>query len=326
MGSVLAMMAIAALLACGAAVAATISGDAGANEITGTENIDTLYGYGGDDTISGGSAADRIYGGDGNDELFGTDEYQSGINDGEQTSIDGNDRIEGEKGDDVLVGASGADTLRGGPGADTIIEGPVNDAAQDTIEADPTYFSGEPPPDAGAWNDKINVASAPARKDNVNCGPGIDEVQADSLDVVNANCENVEVISPTVSVMPSSAAESAAADDNGTEIPPKVTSTEAFPEEAVDPMTGDDGNIESPYAEGEASSARRAGFSCYTAPWFRGATYCTRAYLDVGMGWGLVVLDTNPDRWIYYEARYTFLPDASGFLHRRFDLFDAVDS
>lgn len=227
-------------------------------------------------------------------------------------------------GDDTVIGASGADTLRGGPGADTIIEGPVNDATQDTIEADPTVFSGGPPPDADTWNDKINVASTPAHKDIVNCGPGTDEVEADPLDVVNSNCETVEIVDPSIGVASPSAGEAAAADE-GAAAPPKAMSTEAFPQEAADPMVPDDGNTTPPPTTGGASPARAAGFGCWAAPIYRGATWCARAYLDHADGWGLGLNGTYPRRWIAYRADYPFIRDVSGLLHPVWNEYDEVD-
>lgn len=304
--SVLAVVMMATLLAYGVAVAATITGDADANEITGTNDADSLYGYGGDDNVSGGSAADRIYGGDGNDLLFGTDKYQSGVNDGSQTSVDGNDRIEGENGDDNLVGASGADTLRGGPGADTIAEGPANDAAADIIEADPTFFSGGPPPESATWNDKIDVVSVPARKDTVNCGPGTDEVQADPLDVVNSNCENVEVIEPVV---------------------PDVTvgSEQEFPDvistEGDEATTNDPDSSETPDAT-PSGYRYNASIQCWAAPWYRGATRCATAYVYPGEWVGIGAFSTSQDRWIYGSAWIYGDKKGAGRIRKGYDNHD----
>jgi len=318
-------VAVSVMLACGAALAATVNGDAASNTITGTDATDVLYGYGGDDNISGGSSADRMFGGEGNDQLFGTDKYQSGVTDRETDSVDGSDRLEGELGDDMVVGASGADTLRGGPGADTLIEGPANDAAQDTVEADPTSFTNGPPPESANWNDNINVASSPARKDYVNCGPGTDEVEADALDVINANCETVNVIDPTIVTTAQPSSDEAAHANSDTPPAYPVSSTETFAEEpaGADPAANDDGATAP--TGGEASAALIRGFNCWAAPRYRGATYCSRAYLSRREGWGLGVNSTQ-GRWIYYRAEYPWIRDVDGYLNgATWDDYDVID-
>jgi Ca2+-binding RTX toxin-like protein len=306
---VLAVVVMAVLLACGAAYAATTNGDAAANDITGTNEADYLYGYAGDDTLRGGSSGDRLYGGEGNDELFGTDEHQTGISDGTRTSTDGPDRLEGEAGDDVLAGASGADTLRGGPGSDTISEGPMSDAATDTIEADPTVFPDGPPPESAGWNDKIDVISVPAHKDYVNCGPGVDEVQADPLDVVNANCENVERMDPVVP-------EVTASDDEN----PPIVSTESFPE------TEDEQELigpEPPTGEVQPSYYSYQNFRCTAASKYRGATRCKVAEVEPYNLVGAGVYATSQDHWIRATASIAGVIQGSpGYIRKGVDNHD----
>ena len=77
--------------------------------------------------------------------------------------LGGKDRLEGGGSDDVLDGAGDADTLIGGPGRDRV------------------YGGGSP--------DVIWVRDG--RRDTVDCGPGIDVVDADRRDVVDASCERV---------------------------------------------------------------------------------------------------------------------------------------
>lgn len=76
-----------------------------------------------------------------------------------------------------------ADDLRGGDGNDTVVEGPDGDQAADTLSG-------------GAGDDLMSAASMPDSKDNIYCGDGTDEVQADSLDVVASDCEKVEIFDP----------------------------------------------------------------------------------------------------------------------------------
>ena len=301
-GFVLLTIVASVVLACGMAVAATISGDANANNITGTAEIDSLFGYAGDDTISGGSAADRIFGGDGNDSLFGTDKDQTGVSDGNKTSADGNDRVEGEKGDDTVVGATGADTLRGGPGSDTIIEGPVNDAAQDIVEGDPTYYSSGPPPESVNWNDNINVFSQPASKDTVNCGPGTDTVQADPLDVVNANCENVEVMNPADVATPASSEP----DPTTGEVPPLVVSSDDAPASPEDPLYNG-GDVEPQTGGDSATTQAVLGITCYPPGYYRASVFCGKMYVPIGRYLAVGMNHTNPDQWVnFLGQRYGY--------------------
>lgn len=314
LASLFVMMLMAVVLACGVAVAATISGDTGPNTIMGTAEADSLYGYGGDDHMSGGSAADRLFGGDGNDELFGTDKYQTGVADGNQTSVDGNDRVEGEKGDDTVVGASGADTLRGGPGADTIVDGPANDLAQDLIEADPTYFSTGPPPESDAWNDKINVLNEPAAKDTVNCGPGTDEVQADPLDVVNANCESVEVVDPANFDKPT-------IDPATGEAPPTVVSSDELGGTPGEPDLTDGGYP----ATGNINAEGTKIIYCWSPGYYKAVRWCGRKWVGYGQRLGVGVRWTKPNPWIYFYAwDWGSWVGRTADIHESYDTFDLL--
>lgn len=77
-----------------------------------------MIGTSGDDTLTGTAGDDRIAAGDGNDRLFGGA---------------GNDQLTGGLGNDYLHGGVGLDALVGGEGADTIYDGPANDASEDSI-------------------------------------------------------------------------------------------------------------------------------------------------------------------------------------------------
>ena len=85
----------------------------------------------------------------------------------------GDDRLVGTPRADTLLGLHGRDRLRGLAGADFLHGGP----GRDTI-------------DGGPGNDRIAAAYDGAR-DVVRCGPGVDVVNADRLDVVAADCEIV---------------------------------------------------------------------------------------------------------------------------------------
>jgi Ca2+-binding RTX toxin-like protein len=142
--------------------------------VVGTAQNDTLAGTGSSDWISGMAGSDTIQGGSGDDTLSAADEAQT-----VGTSTD-RDLVVGGDGKDKILGGLGADELRGGLGTDFITEGPENDAATDTVYG-------------GDNDDSIFVASSPAYADNVSCGPGNDTVEVDSLDVVSADCEQVDV-------------------------------------------------------------------------------------------------------------------------------------
>jgi hypothetical protein len=175
---ILATTVAALLLVGGAAFADIIDGTNGDDTLTGTPGGDLIDGKDGDDTISGRAGGDTIKGGLGADTLVGGNEEQT-IQD------DGGSNIDGGGGPDTIAGSSGADILYGGPGDDRINEGPLDDGAQERIYGED-------------GNDTINVASYPAQRETVvDCGPGTDDrVQADPLDEVGSNCENVEIYNP----------------------------------------------------------------------------------------------------------------------------------
>jgi Ca2+-binding RTX toxin-like protein len=82
--------------------------------------------------------------------------------------LGGNDTLVGGAGDDLLEGGAGNDILIGGPGRDRLLGGP----GSDTIIA----------------ND--------GETDVVVCGPGRDRAIVDSVDIVDASCEQVQVTAP----------------------------------------------------------------------------------------------------------------------------------
>jgi len=86
---------------------------------------------------------------------------------------DGRDRLAGAGGDDRLDGGSGDDALAGEDGADTLDAGLGRDLL-----------------DGGAGDDLLRGRDGQA--DDLRCGAGADRVEADTLDVVAADCERVE--------------------------------------------------------------------------------------------------------------------------------------
>lgn len=158
------------LLVGGVAMATSTMGTTGADDIVGTEQADSLEGNGGDDSIEALGDADNISADGGNDVVWGGDT---------EGNADGGDSIFGGSGSDWIAGGRGADSVYGGPGDDTIVEWPSDEVAKDIING-------------GDGDDIIHVANDTASEDIVACGPGIDEVDADALDVVASDCEDVE--------------------------------------------------------------------------------------------------------------------------------------
>ncbi|HYF27679.1 MAG TPA: calcium-binding protein, partial [Baekduia sp.] len=127
-----------------------------ADLILGKAGDDVLVGHGGDDHLEGEAGHDLLLGGVGNDQLFG----RTGV-----------DRLDGGDGHDTLEGGRGTDRLSGGEGNDRLNGGIDNDELR-----------------GGPGRDVI-VATGGGR-DWIDCGPGVDIVVADSVDVVH-NCERL---------------------------------------------------------------------------------------------------------------------------------------
>ncbi|MGZ4389032.1 MAG: calcium-binding protein, partial [Gaiellaceae bacterium] len=89
----------------------------------------------------------------------------------------GNDVILGRGGNDTLLGGAGQDLLEGGAGNDILIGGPGSDRLL-----------------GGAGSDTLIANDG--EKDIVDCGDGVDRAVVDSVDVVNANCEQVQILAP----------------------------------------------------------------------------------------------------------------------------------
>lgn len=204
----LSMMVAVVLIASATAMAVNVMGTSGNDEITGTESADALYGMLGADAITGLGSRDVITGGDGDDELWGGDR--------EGTGQDGGDAIRGENGNDYIAGGEGPDdALSGGAGSDIILGGPESVGAQDKIYGD-------------EGDDAIDAANDPAHQDLIYCGGGTDEVTADGLDIVAADCETVNrAEQPTDGSAPLLQEQG----DPGAEIPP---------DDAVFPAAGED--------------------------------------------------------------------------------------
>ena len=90
----------------------------------------------------------------------------------EITGTERKDEIYGTKGHDIILGDGGDDVIYAGAGNDEIDGGHGRDRIQ-----------------AGPGNDVIY--SRDGQRDTIDCGSGKDVVVADTVDVVNKNCEKV---------------------------------------------------------------------------------------------------------------------------------------
>ena len=108
-------------------------------------------------TVLGGTGADTVRTGAGADAVAGDDgddEIDAGAGADQVNAGDGDDRIAGGSGDDVVEAGLGVDAIAAGDGDDGV-------RARDGVE------------------------------DRIDCGPGTDTVDADTLDVIAAGCERV---------------------------------------------------------------------------------------------------------------------------------------
>jgi hypothetical protein len=113
----------------------------------------------------------------------------------EVVQVAGPSTVTGGAGDDFVKTSDGVDRLDGGPGTDTI-DGGFND---DTIVGGPgpdTLYGDHPTGECGiywcklpAGNDTIEARDG--ERDTITCGFGTDTVNADSIDTVAGDCENV---------------------------------------------------------------------------------------------------------------------------------------
>jgi Ca2+-binding RTX toxin-like protein len=130
--------------------------------------------------LSAPALAKFVQGTSGPDRLVGTDRADL---------IDargGNDSVRALAGDDTVVLANGDDTGRGGDGNDVIRGAEGND----TLFGGP----GEDRLSGGNGNDIIDTGGRDRRSDEVNCGPGEDEVFLSANDHSSNNLDNCEIV------------------------------------------------------------------------------------------------------------------------------------
>jgi Ca2+-binding RTX toxin-like protein len=169
------------------------TGTDGDDDIGGTDGDDVIDGLGGDDDLFGGEGNDLVDGGAGNDVLdggTGDDEVLGGEGDDEVSGGTGDDEVLGGQGNDDVNGGEGGDEVRGGTGDDDVSGGKGDDDVKggqgnDDISGGP----GEDGIGGGSGDDSINSHDGDA--DTIRCGPGDDQLNADSQDEYGPNCENV---------------------------------------------------------------------------------------------------------------------------------------
>jgi hypothetical protein len=162
-------------------IAAYVDAGTGNDRVSTGAGKDWLMGGDGDDTLDGGLGADVLIGGAGTDTadfsartgsvavtLDGTaNDGQAG--EGDNVSGNSIESVTGGGADDSLTGSAAANALMGGAGNDTLDGG----AGGDTL-------------DGGDGGDTMK--SRDGVQDKVACGPGADSVDADAIDVVDADC------------------------------------------------------------------------------------------------------------------------------------------
>lgn len=178
-----------------------IHGGEGPDTITGGGDADVVTGDGGDDLLDGDGRSrgypDRIEGGTGGDTVTYADrsepvsvDFDGAADDGEANEKDtvGTDveHAIGGKGADTLTGDARFNRLAGGDGADRITGG----AGADEL-------------DGGAGDDTILARDGVA--DKITCGPGVDTVDADPIDVLAADCEPPAAAPPAPAPAPAPA-------------------------------------------------------------------------------------------------------------------------
>jgi Ca2+-binding RTX toxin-like protein len=175
-------------------------GEAGENDDL-QPDVEQVVGGAGDDQLTGSAGANTLIGGGGRDRLAGRDGVdllQGGAN---------ADVLEGGPGQDILAGGDGNDSLDGGISSDTLDGGAGEDQAVYSARREPVTVTLDGKPDDGARgeNDRIKtnvegVAGGAGRDrldtsdgvaGDVSCGPGRDDLVADTVDRVDVDCEEV---------------------------------------------------------------------------------------------------------------------------------------
>ncbi len=119
---------------------------------------------------------------DGDDEIITRSQDNTRVLNG----LAGNDKLEGGYGTEEIDGGAGDDAISGGYGHDTIVGGP----GKDVINGDGGNYCGWYTCSVPFGNDTIKARDGEV--DQIECGVGEDNVEADTIDVVAASCEKVD--------------------------------------------------------------------------------------------------------------------------------------
>jgi Ca2+-binding RTX toxin-like protein len=152
------------------------------------------------DTLDGGAGSDRVlsYAARGLDVAVNLEAGKGGtIGAGttaapeeNDTLVEIEDAITGT-GNDTLLGNAAANALYGGAGGDTIDGGDGNDGVYGERGADTvTGGASQDEVAGGDGDDTLNTADGGAR-DQADCGAGVDTVNGEAADVVEADCETL---------------------------------------------------------------------------------------------------------------------------------------
>ena len=146
-----------------------LSGTDEPDRLAGGEGGDEVRGLGAADMLSGGPGPDIIYGGPGGDALYGG----GGILEFEPSTDRSKNVLHGQAGADELTGQRGDDVLYGGAGDDKGLWG---------VGGEDVIYGGD-------GNDFLYGIFDGGERDELYCGKGNDEYDADKNDYVDSSCE-----------------------------------------------------------------------------------------------------------------------------------------
>jgi Ca2+-binding RTX toxin-like protein len=207
------------------------------------ENLTKLQGEGGNDLLTGGAGPDRLDGGSGDDTLVGgrsadelkgaggldTADYSSapagvvvaaGVDKwDDDTQTPDTDGVPGEG--DVVEGD--VENLLGSPYADVLVARKEGGALSGGAGDDRLVGRDGPDTFAGGDGDDV-IEAADKRAETVSCGAGTDVAQADTLDALDADCNDPGAPEPTAP------GEAEVIDPTGGDDVPSEPTTDARPE------------------------------------------------------------------------------------------------
>ena len=128
-----------------------------------------------------GADVTAIYAGNGADDMHGTagrNVFDGAGGDDELIGDEGDDQLDAGTGDDRITAGGGQDVLGGGDGDDVLDGGP----GSDDFWGDEVILGCAP---AGCVTGQDRIHARDGEPDAVDCGPGSDWVEADSVDVVD---------------------------------------------------------------------------------------------------------------------------------------------